>query len=153
MKLLASETVTINTSAQNIFDFMVNMENFKHWFPGVIAIESANDLPHGVVGKLYLETVKVPFKSKPKKIKLQLVESESPLSFATQGTFPPLMPRMEVRLTSVDAATTKVYWQMFSRNDSLLFKVMILPLIKSVITKRARLGIEKLKKVIEAEQQ
>ncbi len=48
---LANTAITIFTPADVVFKYVSNMENYKHWFPGVVDIRSANTLDHGVVGK------------------------------------------------------------------------------------------------------
>ena len=61
-----------------------------------------------------------------------------------------LMPRMEIRFSHIDAGRCTVDWRMYSRNDSLLARVTVVPLAGSVMRKRAAAGLARLKKLLEA---
>lgn len=148
MHLLAKETVSIRAASDSVFSYVSNMENFPTWFPAVIGIESQDDAPHGTVGKSYLESVKLPFRGL-KTIKLNVVESVPATRFATEGLFPPLMPRMEIDIQADDISASTLTWRMYSRTRSSLFKVLLLPLVKVVISKRAKAGTSRLKRILE----
>jgi carbon monoxide dehydrogenase subunit G len=148
MKVLTINTVQINSPIAEVYKFVINMENFKHWFPGVIEIKSDNYLGHGIVGKTYSETVKIPFKGE-KKITLKVVQSEENELFITEGTFFPLMPRMVVKFSEDNNKNTSLTWSMQSRNESFIFNTLFLPLLQNVIKKRARIGVQNLKKILE----
>jgi len=143
MQQLVSESILINREAEEVFDYLSNMENFKSWFQGVVAIESQDETSHGQVGKVYLETVKVPLRGE-RKIQLLVVESVRPHKFVTEGMFPPLLPRMEV-LIEAQGKSSAVQWSMYSRSESWLFKLLVLPFAKSVISKRAKQSLGVLK--------
>ena len=83
MKLLADETLLLKESADVIFDYVSNMENFGKWFTGVISVESVDDSPHSVTGKTYLETVRIPMAGS-RKIKIEVFSSQRPLLFITE---------------------------------------------------------------------
>lgn len=150
MKVLTRQTVSIDCDRVTVFNYISNMENFKHWFPAVIAIESENTLEHGVVGKSYLETVKIPLRGE-RKVKLKVVESNQGEKFVTEGKLPPVMPRMEVELKSLSDQSCEVVWTMKSRNNNPLFKVLMLPLAKRVVAKRAKMGMKRLKARLESD--
>lgn len=147
MVIIAEANVSINRPVNVVFDYVSNMENFGLWFPGVISIESSNDVAHGEVGKKYLETVKVPLKGH-KKIGITVVESLRGQRFVTEGKFPPLMPKMEVSFTRKSDDACDVHWRMYSRNNHPLFKVLMLPIAKSIMGKRAQTGVSKLKRLM-----
>lgn len=150
MHLLAKEDVMINRSAKVIFDYVTNMERFGEWFPGVRSIRSANGYPHGHVGKEYLETVAIPLRGE-RKIKLVVRAVQANKLFVTEGDLFPLMPRMEVRIDSNGTESCNVTWSMFSRNESAIFRLTLLPLAGAVVRKRATWGIGKLKSNLELE--
>lgn len=148
MNLLASETFSIGKPADEVFSFLSNMENFARWFPGVIRIESIDNDSHAVIGKTWLETVKVPLRGE-KQITITVVATDGKSTFVTEGRFPPLLPRMEVRIVATDLANSQVHWQMFSRNNSAVFKLLILPIAKAVLSKRSKIGVRRLQRLLE----
>ena len=147
MNLLASEKVVIRKDAKEIFEYVSNMENFSDWFVGVDQILSLNDLAHGVSGKSYLETVKIPFKGRSK-VKITVVEADSPTIFVTEGSLNPIKPRMEISIKPLQSGN-EVTWSMYSRNDNFLFKRLMLPLVRSEMTKRAKRSVNILKEMLD----
>lgn len=148
MQLLTEQTTTIARSVEATYQYATNLENFAEWFPGVLSIESANTLEHGQRGKEYLETIAAPLSGK-RKIKICVKEAEFGKVFMTEGEFPPLMPRMEILFQATGADSCSVTWRMLSRNDSFLFKATLLHLFKSVLHKRAAVGIKRLQQNLE----
>lgn len=148
MQLLTEQTTTIARSVEATYQYATNLENFAEWFPGVLSIESANTLEHGQRGKEYLETIAAPLRGK-RKIKICVKEAEFGKVFMTEGEFPPLMPRMEILFQATGADSCSVTWRMLSRNDSFLFKATLLHLFKSVLHKRAAVGIKRLQQNLE----
>lgn len=148
MYLIAEDSVSIDRGNAEVFHYVSNLENFGNWFPGVISIASGNDLRHGEIGKQYMETVAIPFRGK-RGITIAVVKSEMNRFIATEGLFPPVMPRMEIELKDADDGSCHVVWRMYSRNQGMLFRIMLLPLAKLVMQKRARLGVKRLKQILE----
>ncbi|HTF81913.1 MAG TPA: SRPBCC family protein [Cytophagales bacterium] len=149
MEPLTITTIAINCPITEVYKFVINMENFKLWFPEVMDIKSDDQRTHGVVGKKYLETVRLPFKG-VQKISLTVVQSEDNKLFITEGMFLPLLPRMVVKFTEDAHKITSLTWSMHSRNDSFIFKTLFLPFIQKVIEKRATVGLQNLKKILES---
>lgn len=148
MQLLTEQTATIARSVEATYLYATNLELFAEWFPGVLFIESANTLEHAQRGKEYLETVAVPLRGK-RKIKIRVKDAQSNKVFITEGEFSPLMPRMEMLFQATGADSCSVTWRMLSRNDSLLFKATLLHLFKSVMHKRAEIGMKRLRQKLE----
>jgi hypothetical protein len=148
MHLLAESTARIACPVSVAYQYTTNLERFGEWFPGVVAIESANGLPHGESGKEYLETVSVPLRGQ-RKIRLVVKEAERDASLVTEGAFPPLLPRMHIRFKALTNDSCQVQWQMFSRNEGLLARLTIIPLARGVMRRRAAVGLEALKKKLE----
>ena len=133
---VAEFTVQVKRPIEVVYAFLANMENFGMWFPAVLSIESDNDLAHGVTGKQYLEDVRVPLKG-TQRIPLVVVEAVAPTRFATEGDFPPLLPRMSIELHSQNSGQTEIEWRMQSRNSSRLFRAVLLPVVRVVMRRRA----------------
>ncbi len=150
MHLLTEKAITIRKPASAVFAYVINMEQFGEWFPGVLMIQSCDGLDHGCEGKKYLETVSVPFRG-TRKIRLVVREVQANRFFATEGKFPPLMPRMEISLSEVEPGSCKLSWRMFSRNNNPVVRHTLLPLAKRLLGKRAETGIASLKKMLEDE--
>lgn len=95
---LVDKTLLIKRPMAHVFEFLANHENYIKWFPGVVAIAAADKLPHGTVGKVYKETLRLPT-GRHRRIAIKVVESRFPALFITEGTFAPVHPRMEIRLS------------------------------------------------------
>lgn len=145
---IAKTETNIQCSASEAFRLISNMERFREWFPAVISIRSVNDLPHGEVGKKYLETVSIPLRGE-RDIELTVKESTENKRFVTEGKFPPLLPRMEVQINQTGGTEVIVKWAMFSRSKSRVVQFLLLPLAKSIMQKRANIGAANLKALLE----
>ena len=148
MHLLTEQNIRINRPINVVFDYVTNMEQFGDWFPGVLAIKSANDHLPGQIGKEYLETVAIPLRGE-RKIRLVVREAEINKLFVTEGKLSPLLPRMEVRFQVEDSDSCQVTWRMLSRNSAVFFRLTLLPIARAVLQKRAAIGLGKLKRNLE----
>lgn len=148
MHLLTEKTIDIQRPAAAVFDYVTNMEKFGEWFPKVVSIESANSLPHGQLGKKYLETVSVPLRG-VRKILLEVCEVQGHHFFATQGRLVPLLPRMEISLMETGSHSCQLSWRMFSRSNNPLVRYALVPLARRVMGQRASVGLAALMKVLE----
>lgn len=148
MHLLAEHTITAACPVEAAYPYASNLEHFGEWFPGVIAIESANGLDHATPGKEYLETVAIPLRGK-RKVKLMVRQAEPNRLLVTEGTLAPLFPRMELLFQSTGVESCRITWKMFSRNDGTLARLMLLPLARRIIDKRAAIGMRALKEKLE----
>tara|TARA_R110002096_G_scaffold209585_1_gene396756 strand:- start:515 stop:985 length:471 start_codon:yes stop_codon:yes gene_type:complete len=146
--MLTINTIIINRPGNEVYKFATNLENFKLWFPQAVKIESDNSLEHATNGKKYIETVKIPFRGKSN-ISLNVVKAEENKIFITEGDFSPLLPRMILKFSEDSSNTTTLTWSMQSRNTNLIFKTLLLPIFKKIISKRAELGIQNLKTILE----
>jgi hypothetical protein len=148
MHLLAEHTITAACPVEAAYSYASNLEHFGEWFPGVIAIESANGLDHATPGKEYLETVAIPLRGK-RKVKLTVRQAEPGRLLVTEGALAPLLPRMELLFQSTSVGSCRITWKMFSRNDGALARLMLLPLARRIIDKRAAIGMSVLKEKLE----
>lgn len=149
MFLLAEQEVVIERPVPEVFGFVCNMEHFPAWFPGVLAMESADALPHGHPGKTYAETVATPL-HRTTKISIRVKEVRLNEWFVTEARFPPLMPRMEIALASRPNGACHLIWRMYSRNTKPLTRLLLLPLARRVLRRRALRGVANLKTRLEA---
>ncbi|TJY55179.1 SRPBCC family protein [Sinimarinibacterium sp. CAU 1509] len=144
MHLLAEQSTALECSAETAYQYVANLERFGEWFPGVVAIASANDRPHGEPGKTYLETVAIPLRG-TRKIMLTVVDARPNQRLVTEGAFLPLLPRMEIDFEPTAAHACRIRWRMFSRNTHPLMRATLIPLTRRIMQRRARLGIARLK--------
>ena len=149
MYSLAEQTVAIACPVDVAYRFTCNLERFGAWFPGVIAIESANRLTYMDVGKEYLETVAIPLRG-TRKVGITVKEVELNQRFVTEGTLVPLLPRMEIHFRSTGSSSCEVRWQMLSRNTGWLARTLMVPLARRVMQKRATAGMAALKRTLES---
>ncbi|WP_416398763.1 SRPBCC family protein [Allohahella sp. A8] len=150
MHLLAKKRVRIERPTSVVFDYITDMECFPDWFPDVRDMQSGNKLAHGQVGKLYLETIKLPYGG-TRQVRLIVRESIADRLFVTEAQFPPILPRMEVTFHELGDEDCAVDWQMFSRNQSFLVWLFLLPMVRRVMSRRASVAMLQLKQVLEAE--
>lgn len=148
MILIADTDVVVDCSIEHAFSVVSNMERFGEWFPEVISIRSVNDLNHGEVNKTYVERVSVPLQGR-RSVEIVVKESVPCSRFVTEGRLMPLLPRMEIELTTLNAGKTLIKWRMLSRSRSLFVKLVLLPLAKMVMQKRAEAGVLALKLLLE----
>lgn len=144
MHLLVEKTISVRRPANEVFAYVSNMERFGEWFPGVVSIASSDGLPHGAVGKVYLETARVPFRG-DRQIALQVREAQAPHFFATEGNLRPLLPRMEVSITATAPDACTLSWRMFSRSQGAGVRALAVPLTRMVMARRAAIGVANLK--------
>lgn len=149
MYLLASQSTVVQRPIAEVFAYLSDMTNFPDWFPGVLTVAHGNQLATDTVGKTYIETVKTP--RGIRQIELEVKECEVNRRFVTEGNYPPLMPRMELHCKAVSGTSTRVSWCMYSRNEKLLPKLLILPLAKRVIGRRALEAMARLKHRMEVD--
>ncbi|MEM1053043.1 MAG: SRPBCC family protein [Pseudomonadota bacterium] len=146
--MLVDHTLTIEHAIGDVFAFLSNHENYGLWFPEVLAVSPANDLPHGSVGKIYNETLRLPT-GRNRQIVIEVVESEPPHLFVMEGRFAPLHPRTEMRLTPKSAQETTVNWQFFSRSQSTIGRFLINAFVKRTVVRQSKTGLQRLKKHLE----
>ena len=139
---LAQAQVTLSGPLSHFFDFVTNMENYGEWFPGVIAVKSANDLPPSQIGKTYAETLNFP--EGEFSLKLTVVECELNRIFVTQGDLVGLLPQMTMKFIPLDEAQFRFDLSYHSRNDELEKNQEMLHSLKRDIQNRANTAMDKL---------
>ncbi|MDP3857084.1 MAG: SRPBCC family protein [Stagnimonas sp.] len=148
MRLLAERCIDLACPVEQAFLYATNLEHFGEWFPGVLAIRSDDGLAPTVVGKRYQETVAVPGRGR-RQVEITVREA-LPLRFlATEGAFPPLLPRMEMAFEVIADGHCRVTWRMFSRNTGGLARWTLIPLARAVLSARAGKGLRALKQRLE----
>lgn len=146
--ILADHTISIERPIDEVFNYIANHENYAQWFPGVISISSSDKLPHGTLGKTYQERVKLPT-GRTRLIEIPVVQSKPQELFVTEGKFPPLHPRMEVRLRQLAQNQTELRWIFSSRAQSALGRLVVRALGKRDVLKRSTQGMAALKEILE----
>lgn len=117
MILLAETNITIDRPTEQLFDYVTNMENYGEWFPGVTAIHSKNDLPHGKKGKTYQELIIMP--DGEDCLIIQVKDCVQNERFYTEGDLKPLLPAMQMEFDSATEDSTHFRLKYFSRNKAL----------------------------------
>jgi len=145
---LVDETISINCPISKVFEFISDHENYIRWYPGVMAVTSADDLPPGTVGKVYNEILRLP-SGRRRSFDIQVVESRAPGLFATEGTLTPIHPRMEVRLTAKSGNETALNLRFFSRNQFAIGRMLIGTLGPRAIRPQTQSALLKLKSILE----
>lgn len=150
MYLLAENRMDIKASSSDVFEYIVDLNNFGDWFPEVAAIKSVDDKPIADIGKKYIETVHMPFGGQ-RKVVIRLKECRPGSFFATEGNLKPLLPRMEVELQP-NGEGTRITWRMYSRGRGPFLRLVVLPPARLVMKRRSRQALENLKAFFESKQ-
>ncbi len=94
MVQLAQIKKSFELPSSRVYQYVVDMENYGNWFPGVIDIRSVDELPPGAVGKRYLE--KIEFPEGPGELTIEVKQAIPNERFVMEGDLPQLLPRMTV---------------------------------------------------------
>ncbi len=149
MLKLAELTITIDKPVSDIYAYMINHENYIHWYPEVISVTPANGLPTGTPGKRYQEKLRISKKRQTGFI-VEVKEAEINKSYAFEADWKPLQTRMEVYFKALSEAQTQVSLCFFSRNKSVLVFLLANLLVKRLIRKQTIEGLNRLKDILEA---
>jgi len=146
--LLTRLTAHVHLPIDSVFTFVANHENYKRWYPGVVSVSAVDDLPHGVVGKTYLETLQMPG-GRLQDIQIVTIASAPPHSFVTQGDFAPLLPQMTFELTSAEDGGTNVMWMFHSRHTSHVRRLVARLIFRPILKRQATHAIANLTRLLE----
>lgn len=148
MRLLAEGSIDLACSVGQAFAYATDLEHFGEWFPGVLEIRSDDSLAPDVVGKRYQEMVVIPGRGR-QPIEITVREVLPGRFFASEGAFPPLLPRMEMVFVTQGERRCRMTWRMFSRNRGRLAGWTLVPLARAIMARRAEQGLRALKQRLE----
>ncbi|GAB1268425.1 hypothetical protein NBRC116493_16780 [Aurantivibrio infirmus] len=143
MILLASIEEQINCSSSSLFDYVTDMENYIHWFPGVIDVKESDNLPKDQVGKQYLETLSFP--TGPQKLTIEVKQFERNRFFVMEGDLEPILPRMMMKFDAMKDNTCKFSLSYFSRSAELDSQAPLIQALQASIQQRLPIAIQALK--------
>ncbi len=143
MILLASIEEQINCSSSSLFDYVTDMENYIHWFPGAIDVKESDSLPKDQVGKQYLETLSFP--TGPQKLTIEVKQFERNRFFVTEGDLEPILPRMMMKFEAMKDNTCKFSLSYFSRSAELDSQAPLIQTLQASIRQRLPIAIQALK--------
>jgi len=144
---LAKTSITIAARIDTVFEYVSNMENYKHWFPGVVDIKSANNLTHGEVGKKYVEILSLP--SGAVELEIEVDQCDINHLFLTKGNLTGILPQMKVTFFVNEEKSCEVNLQYHSRNPELTPTSDIVIALREDLSIRANKGVAHLKAIME----
>lgn len=144
---LAKASTTIAAPVDTVFRYVSNMENYKHWFPGVVAITSKNNLAHGIVGKKYSETLSLP--NGESELIIEVDQCEVNHIFITRGDLIGILPQMTVRFSVDEDNHCYLDLQYHSRNPELTERSEVITALQEDLITRAKAGLVRLKEIME----
>jgi len=144
---LAKASICIAAPIENVFTYVANMENYKNWFPRVTNIKSVNNIPHGVVGKKYIETLSLP--NGEVELEIEVDCSEVNKLFLTKGNLAGILPQMTVKFSVNQDQNCQMDLQYHSRSLDLTPTSDIVIVLKEDLKARANKGMAKLKVIME----
>lgn len=148
MTVLTCQSILISATSDDIFDYILDLENFGDWFPGIQSITKIDNKPIDSMGKTYKELVRTPFGG-ALKVLIKVTDIKPNKQIITEGDLTPLLPRMTITLEN-QLSNTLITWKMESRNKSIIFRYTFFLLAKIVLARRATLGLARLKKLLES---
>ena len=144
---LARTSVNIDVSVSEVFRYVTNLERYGDWFPGVISVKSANQNAHATVGKAYLETLRLP--EGEMDIVIDVVKCQPDRLFMTHGNLDGILPQMTMTFSPHQDDRCQFTLQYHSRNPSLSETSDLVSALKTDISNRAKMGVERLKYQLE----
>jgi NADPH:quinone reductase-like Zn-dependent oxidoreductase/uncharacterized protein YndB with AHSA1/START domain len=148
MVLVTRCAVRIERPPEEVWRFVADLENYPRYFPGIVEMRSADDLPPGSPGKRYAEVARVPLRGE-ERIAVELVEAVPGERLAFVADLAPVRPRFDLRLRDVGDGHTELRWSCRARNEALWVRASVLPLMARVLAGRAAVGLENLKRLLE----
>jgi hypothetical protein len=149
MRQIAHSSAVINCSSDKAYSLISNMEKFGEWFPEIVSVTSKNDLTHGEVGKKYLVTITIPLLGK-RTVDVTVLEAITNRRFFAEGVFLPWMPSMKMKISAMGNDEISFTWGMYSRSTSWIVNLMLIPIAKRAMQKRADIAVVQLKALLEA---
>ncbi len=149
MYLLASSVVTIACPRTKTFEYAADLENFAHWFPGVIGIVAHDELSFATPGKQYVETVAVPLRGNRTVLIWVVDASVSDARWSPKATCHCCCRAWRSSSTMSADNSCEVRWRMLSRNENVLVRYTVLPLAGWLMGRRATTGLRNLKQRLE----
>ena len=146
MILLANIETVIDCPVAKLFNYVTDMENYLHWFPGVINISSYNNLTKNQIGKQYIETLEFP--SGMEKLIIQVAKYEKNRLFTTEGNLELVLPMMTMNFKEETENSCHFTLSYFSRNTELDTDNSMLKTIQTDLKHRLPTAINKLKEAV-----
>ena len=117
MILLASSSITINKPVDVVFNYLINMENYHEWYPGVIKVDSQDELNCETVGKIYKEHLSIA--GNDAAMFIEVAQCDKNRLFLMQGQLAEILTQMTVEFTEVAEAYCEVHLKYHCRNAEL----------------------------------
>lgn len=148
MILLARSEHILNCSSETLYSYVTNMENYHHWFPGVVDITSSNHKPHGEVGKEYREILALP--TGQVSLFIRVKEAEPNRLYITEGDLEPMLPMMT--MVFQDAPDNRCHFSLayHSRSTELGENDPVIHELKANLQQRIVVAMENLSNVMQS---
>ncbi|KZN49085.1 SRPBCC family protein [Pseudoalteromonas luteoviolacea] len=143
---LTKKTITILAPIERVFEHVINMENYKFWFPDVIAIQANDTRPHASVGKTYIETLAIA--GCDQTLTIKVVECVKNTTFVTQGDLVGILPQMTVCFWENELGC-QLELSYHSREPALNEQSPIITRLRENLAPRAEVGLTQLKHLLE----
>ncbi|NWG45213.1 MAG: zinc-binding dehydrogenase [Alphaproteobacteria bacterium] len=145
--LVLADTIEIARPAEAVFAFVSHLENYPDWFPGVVQMRSADDLPDGTIGKRYNEIAVVP-PGREEAVSVEIAEFERGRRLVIHPDLAPVLPKFTYEVVERGAERTEFRWRCEARargaSVALAFRLM-----RAVLRPRLRAGLGNLKRILE----
>ncbi len=145
--LVLQDSVTIERSADDVWAFVRDMENYPLWFTGIVKMASADDVPVATIGKRYDETAIVPG-GKEETISVEVIAAdEVARHLAIQASLEPFVPRFDYRVTPVSSNRCIFHWRSIATGRSLKARLQR-PVFRMILRKRLAVSLENLRRIL-----
>lgn len=133
---LARVGTVIEAPVEQVYAYVTNMENYGAWFPGVVGIRSANNLPHCSVGKQYIETLQLP--EGEVELVIDVDQSIPQQLYITKGNLPSVLPQMTMQFSTLEDGSCRFDLSYHSRNETLTEDSDVICALRDDLSQRAQ---------------
>jgi reticulon-4-interacting protein 1, mitochondrial len=147
LPLIHLRRVKINCSDYEFYEFFKNFENYGKWFPGIIYMRSADNLPHGTVGKRYDELAQAPF-GKEEEITVQVVDATPNRHLAIEASLEPFLPRFDYTIHRINDGSIEFEWACRTRGKGIK-ALLARPIFRKILASRLDKAMHQLKALLE----
>ena len=145
--LVLQASVTLERSADDVWAFVRDMENYPLWFTGIVKMASADDLPIATIGKRYDETAIVPG-GREETISVEVVMADDAnRHLAIQASLEPFVPRFDYRVVPVSGNRCTFHWRSVATGRSFKAKLQR-PVFRMILRKRLATSLDNFRRIL-----
>lgn len=143
-----SASVLIDRPQKDVFDYVIDRRHYHRWFPGIVEMVPADDLPIDAPGKKYAEIARGPT-GKLDHLTPDTTAVDVPYSFSMDVDLQPVLPRFTYEFVPVGDTKTRFTIRCEATANGLL-SMIARKVMRAVLNKRGAPALQTLKTILEA---